>query len=278
MSGWGDRLLGASATDCVRKYIGFDPNKCLRPGYAELLHESVGARVTSLSEDCVKFSNDFQVYSLPFEVGAPKHVPDDSCDLVFTSPPFFDYEMYNPNNPQYRDWLKEFYEPLFVQAARCVKPHCFVCIHIGDTSAGEIVPFLKNRVRQICSLELVYTIGFMGVMSNKMREVWIFRNTQAPLYRRLSAAGDISSQRKEWIAKLTNPPIRPRQIFSPERNMSFLLLDDGEYCVGGTKQRLLGRLLAQIPQREIVYAGPGGGMAQVALAYTARYTELILLL
>ena len=73
------------------------------------------------------------MHSLPFEVGAPLLVADNSCDLVFTSPPFFDYEMYHPGNPQYRDWLTDFYEPLFVQAARCVKPHGFVCIHIGDT-------------------------------------------------------------------------------------------------------------------------------------------------
>jgi hypothetical protein len=31
MVGWGDRLLGASAAKCVQTYIGFDPNKALRP-------------------------------------------------------------------------------------------------------------------------------------------------------------------------------------------------------------------------------------------------------
>lgn len=271
-SGWGDRLLGASAAKCVQSYIGFDPNKCLRPGYAELLNVSVGAKVTGLSESSLRLSNGFQVHSLPFEVGAPRLVPDNSVDLVFTSPPFFDYEMYNPDNPKYRNWLTEFYEPLFVQAARCVKPHGFVCIHIGDTSAGEIVSFLKNRVHQICSLQLTHLLGLTGVMSNKVREVWVFRNTQAQLMRQPSVTSAIvSEKRREWISQLTNPAIRPREFFSVELKKNFVLLDDGVHCLGGTKQRLLGRLMHTIPQREIIYAGPGEGMAQVALAYTAKY-------
>lgn len=271
-SGWGDRLLGASAAGCVRRYIGFDPNKCLRPGYAELLRVSVQARLTSNTPTLLKFSNNFQIHSLPFEEGAPHFVADDSCDLVFTSPPFFDYEMYNPDNPHYRDWLKEFYEPLFIQAARCVKPHRFVCIHIGDTSAGEIVPFLKNQVNRICSLQLIYTLGLTGVMSKKVREVWVFRNTQAPIFKQpqMIAQSGLSQRRKEWISQLTNPPIQPKEIFCSELNICFTLLDDGDHCIGGTKQRLLGRFLSSIPQSEIVYAGPDGGMAQVALAYTAR--------
>ncbi|CAM9623907.1 unnamed protein product, partial [Ectocarpus fasciculatus] len=50
---------------------------------------------------------------------------------------------------------------------------------------------------------------------------------------------------------------------------TFTLLDDGQ-CVGGTKQRLLGSLLQDIKQYEVIYAGPGSGYAQVALGYTAK--------
>ena len=39
--------------------------------------------------------------------------------------------------------------------------------------------------------------------------------------------------------------------------------------MGGTKQRLLGRLLQTIDANEVIYAGPDGGIAQVALAYAA---------
>jgi len=54
---------------------------------------------------------------------------------------------------------------------------------------------------------------------------------------------------------------------------SFTVFDDGN-CIGGTKMRLLGRLLlrgatGEAAKEEIVYAGPDGGIAQVALAYAA---------
>ena len=61
LAGWGDRLLGASAAPNVRTYIGFDPNKGLRPGYAQLMQASVGASVTSLTASSLRLSNSFQV-------------------------------------------------------------------------------------------------------------------------------------------------------------------------------------------------------------------------
>jgi hypothetical protein len=60
--------------------------------------------VTELTKEKLKFSNGFEIISLPFEVGALQ-LDDNSFDCVFTSPPFFDYEMYSVDNPDYTDWL-----------------------------------------------------------------------------------------------------------------------------------------------------------------------------
>ena len=40
-----------------------------------------------------------------------------------------------------------------------------VCIHIGDTTAGEIVPFLTERVKTICPLQLQFRIGSPNLRS-----------------------------------------------------------------------------------------------------------------
>ena len=172
-AGWGDRLVGAASSSVVTKYVCFDPNTTLRPGYAALM-KLYGHACTEVGPQGLKFNNGFECRTQPFEVGALA-LPDNSFDVVFTSPPFFDYEMYNPDNPQYVDWIKEFYVPLFVQACRCVKPGHFVCIHIGDTSAGNIEKFLKTEVQRICSLKLVSRVGLHGMMSQKTRTVWIFQ-------------------------------------------------------------------------------------------------------
>lgn len=247
-AGWGDRLVGAAASSCVKKYVCFDPNRSLRPGYAKLM-DLFGHSVVHLDEEHINFSNNFQCNAQPFEIGA-RELESESFDLVFTSPPFFEYEMYNPSNPKYVDWLKEFYTPLFIQAWRCVKMGGHVAIHIGDTSAGTIEPFLKNVVQNICHLQLIHRIGLQGLMSGETRTVWIFKKM-------------LSLSR---IRSLANPPVRTLTIGNS--TMNFQVFDDG-HVIGGTKQRLLGRLLQDIEAREVIYAGPDGGIAQVALAYAA---------
>ncbi|CAE7609491.1 unnamed protein product, partial [Symbiodinium microadriaticum] len=108
-AGWGDRMLGAEASAYVKRYIGFDPNTTLRPGYADTM-KACGHRIDAMTDRYVRFSNQFEIHSYPFEVGVLR-IPTESIDFVFTSPPFFDYEMYNPKNPQYVDWITEFYDP-----------------------------------------------------------------------------------------------------------------------------------------------------------------------
>jgi hypothetical protein len=172
-SGWGDRLLGAEIGG-VQKYIGFDPNCALRLGYSKIM-DLLGHSMTDLSEYHMAFSNSFEIYSKPFEQGA-LNIPSESVDFIFTSPPFFDYEIYSRENPTYSDWMAEFYEPLFIQCARIIKKGGYVCMYIGDTSAGKIESFLQKRVEKICPLVLEKKcIGFQGLYSGAIRKMWIFK-------------------------------------------------------------------------------------------------------
>ena len=52
-------------------------------------------------------------------------------------------------------------------------------------------------------------------------------------------------------------------------NNKFIVYDDSK-LIGGTKSRLLNKLLPTLKEKEIVYAGPSTGLAQVALAYNAK--------
>jgi hypothetical protein len=203
-AGWGDRMLGAAVSSCVKKYVGFDPNRALIPGYKEIMRrfgheqktrESVDtvfsfaethvanppvatethvANPPVATETHVAFSNDFEIYAEPFEKGILSFPPN-SFDFAFTSPPYFDYEDYTPLNPKYKDWFLQFYTPLFKQTARVLKPGAFFAIHIGDTSAGQITRFLVETVPQICDLRYVSKIGLKGAHSNQIRDVWLFR-------------------------------------------------------------------------------------------------------
>jgi len=252
-----------------------------------------GNPLVSGTEKHLQFKNGFEIHSQPFELGSAM-LPTNSFDLVFTSPPFFDYEMYTPSNPQYKDWLKEFYYPLMTEACRCVKLGKFVAIHIGDTSAGNIEPFLKQTVQTLCPLKLVGKLGLRGVVSDQLRPVWVFQklspfpSTSSLIppssgnngrIDRYSSSVTVSSNvilqlSSTRIHQLLNPPILVTPLNFHGKPF-FTVLNDS-VCVGGTKQRLLSRLIPKIiaDKSELIYAGPDSGAAQVALAYAAKLFRL----
>ena len=184
-AGWGDRMLGATVSSCVKKYVGFDPNRALIPGYKEIMRrfghvqkmrDTVFdfANPSVATQTHIAFSNDFEIYAEPFEQGVLSFPPN-SFDFAFTSPPYFDYEDYTPTNPKYRDWFLQFYTPLFKQTCRVLKPGAFFAIHIGDTSAGQITRFLVETVPKITEFRYVSKIGLKGAHSNQIRDVWLFQ-------------------------------------------------------------------------------------------------------
>ena len=266
-------MTGAASSSCVKQYVSFDPNRSLRPGYARLL-SYFGHSVTHLDQNTIGFSNGYFTHAEPFEVGV-KRLETNSFDLVFTSPPFFDYEMYNPLNPQYHNWIDEFYRPLFIEAARCVKPGGHVCIHIGDTSAGNIEEFLQHQVHRICPLTLDHRLALKGKMSGELRTVWVFLKSKTSSSSSsnsnphasslstglLSPTKSINSSSASSYAGMGAPSsshIMPssslphiflsraqilglsnppiRTLTVGNKTMSFTVFDDGQ-CVGGTKQR-----------------------------------------
>jgi hypothetical protein len=79
-AGWGDRLISAILSPHVEEYCGVDPNPCLHPGYQAMikhLDPTSGKKYTLIKDG--------------FETAK---LPNTKFDLVFSSPPFFDLEIY----------------------------------------------------------------------------------------------------------------------------------------------------------------------------------------
>jgi hypothetical protein len=172
-AGWGDRMCGALASTCVKRYVGFDPNARLVPGYKKI-QADFGNNV-AFEESYIRFDNGHAIYSLPFE-SSDRVLGEEKFDFAFTSPPFFDYEEYSAENPRYENWFKEFYEPLFKLTEKRLIDGAFFAVHIDDTSAGKIRDFLFKRVPQITSFQFCGKIGLVGGKSGKIRNVFIFTN------------------------------------------------------------------------------------------------------
>ena len=80
-AGWGDRLIAAIAHG-VELYCGVDPNDCLHPGYNKIINMLVS-------------ENERKNYILINDGFETAKLPDEQFDLVFSSPPFFDLEIYS---------------------------------------------------------------------------------------------------------------------------------------------------------------------------------------
>ena len=144
-----------------------------------------------------------------------------------------------------------------------------MCIHIGDTSAGNIEEFLQHQVKLICPLKLDHRLALKGKMSGELRTVWVFlKDTPTNTATNNNTTNSSSSSKltvstsagysavmgvpssssiittssslpqiflsRAQILGLSNPPVRTLTVGN--KTMSFTVFDDGQ-CVGGTKQR-----------------------------------------
>jgi hypothetical protein len=185
------------------EYVGFDPNVQLYNGYQEMMSSAMASchslvsitkssavtaatvaaaaaentitQISALQIVDKSLHTTFDIRAQPFEKEEEEE-EEASFDMAFTSPPFFDYEVYNEStNPAYTNWITEFYEPLFQRTARLLKPGSFFAVYLDDTSAGSIRDFLMTTVEQICALRFDHTIGFRGIYSGKTREILVYR-------------------------------------------------------------------------------------------------------
>jgi hypothetical protein len=163
-SGWGDRLI-ASLAKHVEEYRGFDPNTSLQKGYQEIKKQFDPKETTMASVEPIKFEDS--------------DLPSDHFDLVATSPPYFDLELYK-NGPDFgldqearERWSKTFLRTMLEKSRDAVTSAGKVVIIVGDTkkiskaySKGRsfevsIPPLVKATLREAQHVGLRY----VGVIS-----------------------------------------------------------------------------------------------------------------
>lgn len=123
-AGWGDRMIAAASTN-AKLYFGIDPNLELKEPYKQMIES-----LSSLSPTKIKITH------LPFE---DTEVKPNSFDLVLTSPPFFDLEIYSTDSTQstsrYRskaDWINLFFIPYIEKCMAALKPKGFLVVYAPD--------------------------------------------------------------------------------------------------------------------------------------------------
>ena len=178
-AGWGDRLLAALSKN-LESYLAYDPNTALQSGYKEMIDEYI--------VDDVEKAN-YQIVDAPFETAA-SNLRGKTFDLIFTSPPYFDLEVFTTEGEQsiishstFDKWMVHFlFQSLYV-AWDTLAADGNMVIHIDDFSKGE-------KKHRIIEPMVLFVCGwcnnarFDGVVGasgyNKKKEykspMWVFKH------------------------------------------------------------------------------------------------------
>ena len=175
-AGWGDRLLAALAKN-LDSYLAFDPNTSLQPGYRAMIDEYMESK-----------KDQYKVIDAPFE-SAEAILEGREFDLIFTSPPYFDLEVFTTEGEQsiithstFEKWMVHFlFKSLYI-AWNTLAPDGNMVIHIDDFSKGiEKHRIIEPMVLFVCGW--CSNARFDGVVGasgyNKKKDykspMWVFK-------------------------------------------------------------------------------------------------------
>lgn len=136
-AGFGSRMSAALLTD--NYYIGIDPNTNLMKKLDEY-----GKFLTENNLITTKYKLFCQ--------GSEDFIPmlENKCDLMFTSPPYFDLELYSNDEKQsinygdYGNWLKYFAEPTIKNIYQYLKVGGYAMINIKNMTYGKKYPLYDD--------------------------------------------------------------------------------------------------------------------------------------
>ncbi|MCP4911018.1 MAG: site-specific DNA-methyltransferase [Bacteroidetes bacterium] len=151
-AGWGGRLFGFLASDCEIYYANEPSTKTFR-GLTNLCLEYYD-EPTYLSDTESLFlgsSKTVQLFNEGCEIMSP---PNNSVDLCFTSPPYFDTEHYSNEKtqsfikyPSKKEWLNGFILTMIKNCYSSLKDKGYLILNISNTKNHQ---WIEDEVTKIC--------------------------------------------------------------------------------------------------------------------------------
>lgn len=138
-AGWGDRLIACIVKNV--RYVGFDPNTALRNRYDAIINH-------------LESSASATVITAPFETADLSTYG--KFDMVFSSPPFFDLEIYSTEDtqsnvvyPEYEAWVNGFLKPSLDKAWSALNSGGYMVISMNNVTkeqdiVGSMIEHMKT--------------------------------------------------------------------------------------------------------------------------------------
>lgn len=183
-SGWGDRLLGALAMGV--DYLGVDPNNCLHKGYNEIIRRFKGDGVNAQVIEGEFEKIDFKA------LYAENKIKSIEFDLVYTSPPYFDLEIYTDTSPQSsnyggeNEWFEQFLKPALKTAWSMLKDDGVMAININQKQGETYVNRMIDFVDEFDDAIYLGLIAYANEQAANPQPIWCWKkNVQYKKYKNL---------------------------------------------------------------------------------------------
>ena len=151
-SGWGDRLVSCICYNKLQKhqanrckYYGSDPNSELFKYYRKIIN----TLDKNNKDDYKLINNGFNEADFDIKIMG-------DIDLVFSSPPFFTFEIYSDcvqdsiiNYKTIKDWIKYFLKPMLLKSYNLLKFGGYLILYIEDRPEYQYIDKMNNYTKKI---------------------------------------------------------------------------------------------------------------------------------
>ena len=157
-AGWGGRMLGCIASGA--EYVAFEPNTETYQGLLKLI-EFLGI------EDKVRIIKDSALEMDKYDIG--------EFDLILTSPPYFDLEVYSHEDTQsikgcytYSMWVNNFLKPLIELSTSHMKQNGWSCWNVHNVGKMKMIEDVKE-IHNKFNNQKVYSLISSKRQTNKIK-------------------------------------------------------------------------------------------------------------
>ena len=178
--GWGGRLVGAAALD-IPKYIGIDLNSNLEKPYREM-------------EKTLKELGTSTDIKLIFQDALKVDYSKLDYDMVFTSPPYYNKEIYRGTNKMTEEeWNEKFYRPIFTETWKYLKNGGHYILNVPIAVYDNVLVDLLGKA------DIFIPMNTKRAMSEKLKQaeykeyiyVWVKKEKEGGLIRANSSMEDL---------------------------------------------------------------------------------------
>jgi hypothetical protein len=160
-SGWGGRMLGTLAASPTTYYCGCEPDPNTCSGLLNILSD------TAIPESD---TNRAEIWNDPIEKVLPIVQTEEKYDMILTSPPYFNLELYTSGEqstlryPTWDEWVTNWLKPIILGCLQCLNPSGTSCYSVKNFRSNKLYPLadVTKKIHEDAGWVLVKTVTMTG--------------------------------------------------------------------------------------------------------------------